>query len=645
MTTADLGAVPKTRTLAQRVVVLLAGAVVLSTVLTAGITAWIGVRHLDRLVETDIEDAFASVRHNLTVFDRVLLSVEQQWEDDIRRHLPDLSERLLAQGRDPASFTPAMLQSLANEHGFSELYLIDRGLRVQATSFEPDLYLDMSQFSPEYTAYLTGLIGAGKVAIDRISPSSITGTLKKYAYYSPRGADWIVNIDLTVKDLLESGDANDLGTYLYTDFVDGILTSNHSIRDVDLVLVSEVDRWSLLHQGRQVTPEIGARLFNGEDVRIDKGGLLTIFRPVELPSYMTQGLQIAAAVTLDISRDRNLRLTFLGIVAGSALLALLLGVYLTVWIQRRLVTDRVQAIVDGLEQAGDDRSSRLTVAGDDELAAIAGAVNTMIGRIGEQEQELADINRSLEQKIGVRTAKLKEAMAEAEQANRARTNFFAMMTHELRTPLNAIIGFAQLLAGLPKDKITEHRVRDNAATIEMAGQHLLSIINNILDMSKIEAGRYQLDVTDIDIGRTLEVTRDMLRPLLENGSIEMALKVDGAPLVAKADERSLRQIVVNLVSNAIKFSDAGSTVEVSAKRDGSDLILVVSDTGAGMNEAELETALEPFGQVHTESVLIRQEGSGLGLPTVKALTELHDGTLEIATEPGKGTRVTVTLPQ
>ena len=646
MRAAGSSTVPKTRTLAQRLVVLIAGAVVLSTLLTAGITAWIGVRHLNQLVERDIEDAFASVRHNLTVFDRVLFSIEQRWEADIRDNLPALAERILEPGQDPAAYSPESLQALADEYGFSELYLIDGDMRVRATSFEPDLNLDMAQFSPEYTAYLKGLFGSGEIAVDRISPSTITGALKKYAYYSPPGSAWLVNIDLTVKDLLARGSADDLGAYLYSDFVDGILKSNHAIRDFDLVLVSEVDRWSLLHQGRQVAPEIGDRLLAGESLLIDSKDMLTIFRPVALPSYKTQGVQLAAAVTLDVGDHRDLRITFLAVVAGSAFLALIVGVCLTVWIQGRLVTDRVQSIVEGLEQAGGDRSARLAVSGDDELAAIAGAVNTLIARIGDQEQELADANRSLEERIGERTAKLKDAMADAERANRARTNFFAMMTHELRTPLNAIIGFAQLLTRLPSERITEERVRDNAATIEMAGQHLLSIINNILDMSKIEAGRYHLDITDIDIGRTLEVTRDMLRPLLENGGMEMAIDVGGgAPLVAKADERSLRQIIVNLVSNAIKFSESGSTVRVTAERDDYTLTLTVSDTGAGMNAAELETALEPFGQVHTESVLIRQEGSGLGLPTVKSLTELHGGRLDIDTEPGRGTTVTVTLPQ
>ncbi len=645
MRAVDLGAVPKTRTLAQRLVVLIAGAIVLSTLLTAGITAWIGVRHLNHIVERDIEDVFASVRHNLNVFDRVLLSIEQRWEADIRENLPALAERLLDPGGDPATFTSEALQALADEYGFSEVYLIDRQLRIQATSFEPDRDLDMAQFSVEYTAYLKDLFGAGEIGIDRISPSTITGALKKYAYYSPPGSDWLVNVDLTVKDLLRRGGPDDLGTFLYTDFVDGILTSNHAVRDVDLFLVSEVDRWSLLHQGRQIAPEIGDRLFEGASVEIQDGDRLTIFHPVELPSYNSQGLQLAASVTLDLGDQRALRMTFLLIVASSVFLALVVGIYLTVWIQRKLVTDRVQAIVQGLEQAAADRSARLAVAGDDELATIAEAVNTLIGRIVEQEQELAQANRRLEEKISMRTAKLKDAMADAERANQARTNFFAMMTHELRTPLNAIIGFAQLLAGLPKDRITEHRVRDNAATIEMAGQHLLSIINNILDMSKIEAGRYQLDISDVDVGRALEVTRDMLRPLLENGGIEMKIDIEDAPVVAKADERSLRQIVVNLVSNAIKFSDKGSAVRVVAKRDETSLTLTVSDTGAGMSAAELETALEPFGQVHTDSVLVRQEGSGLGLPTVKSLTELHGGTLEIDTEPGRGTRVTVTLPQ
>lgn len=633
------------RTLAQRMIVLLAGAVFLSTGLIAGLTGWLGVRYLDQRLEMSIEDAFSSVRHNLTVFDRVLLSIEKQWESEIRENLPKLTDRLIDADRDFESYGAEELRVVAEEFGFSELYLINRDLRVKATSFEPDLELDMSQFTPEYTAYLEGLIGEGTVGVDRISPSTITGQLKKYAYFSAPGSEWIVNVDITVKQRLEKGESDDLGTFLYTDFVESTVTSDHAIKDVDLLILSEVDRWSLLHQGRRTTDEIGSRLFAGESIRIETGQALTIYRPIEFPSYWNPGAKIAASVTLDIEQDHRVRTIFISLVVGGAVLALALGTVLIIFIIRKIVTDRVDTIINGLEQAGEDRSLTLPVVGNDELATISSAVNAFVGRLSDQERELAEVNRSLESTIDSRTSELKKAMAETERANRARTNFFAMMTHELRTPLNAIIGFAQLLTRMPPEQRTEERVQDSAQTIETAGQHLLSIINNILDMSKIEAGRYELDLTDVDIGLTLAATRDLLRPLLENSGVEMEITIDQDPLIAQLDERSLRQVIVNLVSNAIKFSAPGQSVTVEASVSQGAFLLSVVDHGTGMTDAEIETAQEPFGQVRTESVLVRQEGSGLGLPTVKSLTELHGGTLSIKSTPGAGTTITIEIPQ
>ena len=635
----------KSGTLAHRMAVLIAAVVGVVTVLGSGISAWIAVRHLDHMVELEVEDAFRSVQHNLEVFDRILLSIEEKWESEFRERLPALAARLVEDGRDLGGYSPAELRKLADEYGFSELYFIDRSLIVRATSFTPDQGLDMTQFTPEYTAYLRGLIGAGEIGVDRVATSTKTGALKKYAYYSPVGMDWIINADVTVQQRLDDAEPGALETFLYTDFIDGILASGQMIRDVDLLILTQVDRWSLLREGQRIDEEIGDRLFAGGSVWSEVDRQLTIYRPVELSSYHNPGTQMAASVTLDISHERDLRTVYIVVVVASAAVALAIGILMAVFVLRRVVTSRVDDIVAGLVRAATDRNTRLPEKGNDELAVIASSINRMIQRISEQESQLENANRHLETTIEHRTAELKAAMTEAERANKARTNFFATITHELRTPLNAIIGFAQLLNRLPCDQLTEERVRSSTETIEMAGQHLLSLINNILDMSKIEAGRYELDIADIDVGRALQATGEMLRPLLEHGDIALETKIDGDPLVARVDERSLRQIVMNLVSNAIKFSERGSLVTVAARCDDKNFVLTVRDQGAGMTEEGLKTALEPFGQIQSESVLVRQEGSGLGLPTVKALAELHGGTMTLDSRPSQGTTVTITLPQ
>lgn len=238
---------------------------------------------------------------------------------------------------------------------------------------------------------------------------------------------------------------------------------------------------------------------------------------------------------------------------------------------------------------------------------------------------------------------LAAAMARAQAADRAKSDFLANMSHELRTPLNAIIGFAQVL----RDEMfgaLGSRYRDYAADINDSGQHLLGLINDILDLSKIESGKTELHEDDIEIAPLLRSALNMVHERAISGGVTLETDIpDGLPAL-HADERKLKQILVNLLSNAVKFTRAGGVVTLRTWcTANSGYLFQVQDTGIGMAQAEISKALAPFGQV--DSALNRQyEGTGLGLPLSKALTELHGGTLDLQSEPGVGTTVTLRLP-
>jgi signal transduction histidine kinase len=239
---------------------------------------------------------------------------------------------------------------------------------------------------------------------------------------------------------------------------------------------------------------------------------------------------------------------------------------------------------------------------------------------------------------------LRLAKEEAEAANQAKSGFLATMSHELRTPLNAIIGFSEMMLREVLGSLGNEQYRAYVGDIHASGTHLLQIINDILDLSKAEAGKIDLaeDVFDLrDVMRSVrQLTAGRVHAAELTQSIE--LPADLPPL--SGDERKTKQVLLNLITNSVKFTPAGGSITISAFWDcGTGLAITVSDTGIGIPEGDLERVLKPFEQV--DSSLSRQhQGTGLGLPLVKAIMELHGGRLELKSELGVGTQVTVIFP-
>jgi PAS domain S-box-containing protein len=241
-------------------------------------------------------------------------------------------------------------------------------------------------------------------------------------------------------------------------------------------------------------------------------------------------------------------------------------------------------------------------------------------------------------------AHLLAAKTMAEMANRAKTEFLANMSHELRTPLNAIIGFADVIASEMFGAIGQQRYRDYAEDIRSSGRHLLALINDILDISRIEIGAVELAEEPIDPVQLVSGCIRLVHERAARGGVELRSAIATDVPAIHADERRLKQILINLLANAVKFTPPGGSVTTELVRtvDGG-VRLCITDTGIGMDADEIEVALTPFRQVET-GLARRYEGAGLGLPLARALAELHGGSLSVTSAHGRGTTVTVVLP-
>jgi len=242
-----------------------------------------------------------------------------------------------------------------------------------------------------------------------------------------------------------------------------------------------------------------------------------------------------------------------------------------------------------------------------------------------------------------RAEELERARAEAERADEVKSRFLANVSHELRTPLNAIIGFSQLLAGEGAMAIGPERAREYAGIIGESGQHLLEVVNTLLDMSRIQSGNFEYAPETVDAAALVRACCDLMRLKAEAAGVRLVRPLDERPVEIVADPRACRQVLINLVSNAVKFTPAGGQVEVSLRRTRTGLDIVVADTGAGIGEADLARVGTPFFQAGG-GYARTQEGTGLGLSVVRGLIGLHGGAIAFESGAGAGTTVTVSLP-
>ena len=239
-------------------------------------------------------------------------------------------------------------------------------------------------------------------------------------------------------------------------------------------------------------------------------------------------------------------------------------------------------------------------------------------------------------------ARLAQAKKAAEAQSEAKSLFLANMSHELRTPLNSILGFAQIIDGEHFGPVANRKYKEYAGLIEESGRYLLELINDILDLSKVEAGKYQVELSEVNLVHTLERTLRLMAPQYREKGVKLLVEIEPDLAPAWADQRCVRQILFNLLSNALKFTNPGGTVSVILSSVDGGLEIAVNDTGIGISREDLARLANPFEQA-ASALTSEARGTGLGLSLVRRFAELQHGTFEIDSELGRGTSVRTTL--
>ena len=368
------------------------------------------------------------------------------------------------------------------------------------------------------------------------------------------------------------------------------------------------------------------------------GNLLDVAQPILLPSgELIGGVRVGFDPAPAQQRILQTRKDIVLVGVAFALV----GAALSAVISRHLVRPIHDLALGAQSVASGDLDVTIPVRSRDELGGLAVAFNSMAASLRENKAALQRHAEGLESEIEARTRELRSTNQRLEEASRHKSQFLANMSHELRTPLNAIIGYTSLILSNIYGEVPD-KVREPLDRVRLSSRHLLGLINDVLDLAKIEAGRLTLSVADFSITQVVQSVMTAMEPLAAEKKLPLKASVPAELPAARGDVRRINQVLLNLMGNAIKFTDTGE-VGVRVSQDGREFLICVSDTGPGIAPADQERIFEEFQQAGNSDAPVKG-GTGLGLSIAKVIVEAHGGRMGVESSPDKGSTFWFTLP-
>ena len=525
-------------------------------------------------------------------------------------------------------------QRLVVGSAISEIGYIDDAGKLRLDVFRSRInFIGTSDLSPGQSAYLRART-SGSYFVDYFQDSEprLTMALREGA------TDAVIFADLSLtdaQDAITKVDPGENGQAYVVDAAGFLIIDRdptRTLRRIDLSSLPQVRaalQASSAALGQEPAPSVGRDPFSSGKVLTAGASIPTLGWHV----FVQQPIGEAFA-PLYSSILRTTILLILGVV---------LAVLASLILARRMASPIEALQLGAARVAGGDLETPIEIRTGDELETLADEFNRMTAQLRESYA-------GLEQKVQARTTELAEALDQLEEKRRElekvsahKSEYLYNMSHELRTPLNAIIGFSEVLHEQMFGELNGQQL-GYVADVLQAGRHLLSLINDILDLAKVEAGRMELDLSEVSIPEALRSGISMNSERATRGEIDLDLSVEPEDITILADERKVRQVVLNLLSNAIKFTPPGGRVEVSARLNDGLVEISFADTGPGIAPEDQDLIFEEFQQVRGADGSKRREGTGLGLPLSRRFIELHGGRLWVQSEPGAGSTFAFTLP-
>lgn len=407
------------------------------------------------------------------------------------------------------------------------------------------------------------------------------------------------------------------------------------------------ERWQIVSPDRMEFQYVQAVLFQPRCLSCHSGIMRVIGRDAKgderWDAPKADDLAQVVVIKLPMERTNKEIHRNRAILISTALVTAILAMVASYVIVRYVIVKPVKHLRDVSDAiAAGKLTIRSQIQTGDEFEELSHAFNRMLHNLVAMQQELREVNGDLDRKVD----ELAQANLALFEMNRLKSDFLATMSHELRTPLNSIIGFSEVLSD--SDQLSE-RQRRYASNIQSSGKMLLGMINDILDLAKIESGKMEIRVEDFSIRDVCEGLANLARPVAERKNIDLECKLDEAIPLLRQDPGKLRQIIYNLLSNAIKFTPEGGRVTLRAYAENRQVVISVSDTGIGIAEEDRDRIFEKFRQAGTPGqeggVLTREhQGTGLGLSIVRELTKLIGGDVHLESHLGQGSTFTVRIP-